>query len=226
MATATTSTIVALFESRAAAENAVAELVRAGYSRDDVSIVTRDSKAGADLPNIGPQTQVGSGADAGTGAAIGGIAGFIGGIVALAIPGIGPIIAAGPLAAGIMGAGLGAATGGVIGALKDRGVPENDASQFSEAIRHGRAMLTAYVPAERADELADFLDHRGAVDVNEPIPGVERQRTPNEFRPLAPEDYEAARLHPGEGMMDKVREGGRRTQIYPGFTGFGPASTT
>jgi hypothetical protein len=204
----------------------VNELVNAGYSRDDVSIVTRDSKADADLPNIGPQPQTGTGTDAGTGAAIGGIAGFIGGIVALAIPGIGPIIAAGPLAAGIMGAGLGAATGGVIGALKERGVPENDASTFSEAIRRGRAMLTAYVPSDRAEEIADFLDRHGAIDVNEPIEGVERQTRPNEIRSLTPEDYEAAHLHPGEGRMERVRAQERRTQIYPGFTGFGPASTT
>jgi hypothetical protein len=226
MATATTSTIIALFESRAAAENAAATMAQAGYSRDDLSIVTRDAGTSSDLPNIGPQPEIGTGTDAGSGAAIGAFAGFVGGIVALAIPGIGPILAAGPLAAGIMGAGIGAATGGVIGALKERGVPENDASRFSEAIRHGRAMLTAYVPTERADEIAEFLDRSGAIDINEPIEGVDPQRQPNPIKPATREGVEAARLREGEGQMAKIREQERRTQIYPGFTGQGPSFTT
>jgi hypothetical protein len=226
MATATTSTIIALFDSRAAAENAVAAMADAGYTREDVSIVTRDANSSADVPDIGPRPELGSGTDAGSGAAIGAFAGFVGGIVALAIPGIGPILAAGPLAAGIMGAGIGAAAGGVVGALKERGVPENDAARFSEAIRHGRAMLTAYVPSDKADDLADFLDHHGAIDVNEPVTGVEPQREPNPIQPLTPEALNAARLREGEGQMDKIRERERRTQVYPGFTGQGPTFTT
>jgi len=194
----------------------------AGLPREDVSIVTRDS---GDLPNIGPQASLDTGTDAGTGAAMGGLAGFIGGVVALAIPGIGPILAAGPLAAGILGAGIGAATGGLIGALKDRGVPETDASRLSDAIRHGRAMLTVYVPTERADEVADFLDRHGAINVNEPIEGVEHQREPNPIRPLTPEAAGAVRFDESEGLMARMRDR-ERTQIYPGFTGFGPATKT
>jgi hypothetical protein len=225
-ATTTTSTIIALFESRAAAENAVTAMADAGYSREHVSIVTRDATGSTDVPDIGPRPEVGSGTDAGSGAAVGALAGFVGGIVALAIPGIGPILAAGPLAAGIMGAGIGAAAGGVIGALKEQGVPENDAARFSEAIRHGRAMLTAYVPSEKAEDVADFLDGHGAIDVNEPVAGVEPQREPNRIQPLTPEAVEAARLREGEGQMDRMRERERRTQIYPGFTGQGPTFTT
>ncbi len=70
------------------------------------------------------ETADGAAAGAGVGAVLGGLAGLLVGIGALAIPGIGPIIAAGPLAATLAGAGLGAATGGVIGALADAGVPE------------------------------------------------------------------------------------------------------
>lgn len=224
MATATTSTLIALFESRAAAENAVTAMVNDGFPREDVSIVTRDSGAG-DLPNIGPQGSLDTGSDAGTGAAIGGFAGFIGGVIALAIPGIGPIIAAGPLAAGIMGAGIGAASGGLIGALKDRGIPETDASRLSEAIRNGRAMLTAYVKSERADDVADFLDRHGAVHVDDPIEGVEPQNQPNRVRPLTPNASEAVRFTEDESLMAKTRDR-ERTQIYPGFTGFGQGTKT
>ena len=226
MATATTSTLIALFESRAAAENAVVALVNGGFPREDVSIVTRQGDGTTDLPNIGPQEQLGTGTDAGSGAAIGAFAGFIGGIVALAIPGIGHVLAAGPLAAGIMGAGLGAATGGVLGVLRDRGVPEHHASRYSEAIRSGRAMVTAYVPSERAEDIAKFLDQQGAVDVNEPVEGVERQNEPNRFRPLTAEAVEAARLREGEGLVAREKERERRTQFYPGFTGQGPTFTT
>jgi hypothetical protein len=139
--------------------------------------------------------------------------------VALAIPGIGPVLAAGPLAAGILGAGIGAAAGGVVGVLKERGVPENHASHYAEAIRRGRAMVTAYVPADRAEEMAKFLDHHGALDVNEPIEGVEKQIEPNPVKPLTPEAVEAARLRDQDSLFAREKERERRTQIYPGFTG-------
>lgn len=229
MTTATTSTVIALFESRIAAERAVSELVQAGFARDSVSVITSNATSpSGDVPNIGPQEQIGTGTDAGSGAAIGGLAGFIGGIVALAIPGIGPILAVGPLAAAIMGAGIGAATGGLVGALKHHGVPEADASRLSEAIRRGRVMVTAHVPDTEVDRAADILDKFGALDVDETGETVRTTGTTgDQFKPLAPGAVEAARLKPGEGMVDRfVRGSGRRVTVYPGFTGMGPASTT
>jgi hypothetical protein len=225
MATATTSTIVSLFESRTAAERAVSALVGAGYDRDQLSIVTSDPRTGpatADTPDLGPRQNVGSGLDAGTGAAIGGIAGFIGGIVALAIPGIGPIIAAGPLAAGIMGAGIGAATGGVVGALKTHGVPEEDASRFSAAIARGRVMVTAHVPSNRVDDVADLLDRHGAIDVDETaehVTGGAAARTPlTTARPSA----DAVKFDPElESVRDRQRRREHRVHVYPGITGGG-----
>src|SRR3954453_9299629 len=127
MATATTSTVIGLFQSRAAAEHAVSALVNANFPRDAISVVAGDSRDVGDVPTIAPIESTGS-FDAGTGAAVGGLAGFVGGIIALAIPGIGPILAAGPLAAGMMGSGLGATAGGLVGGLKEHGVPENDAA--------------------------------------------------------------------------------------------------
>ena len=231
MATATTSTVIALFESRIAAERAVTALADAGFLRESVSVITGNPNAPTgDVPNIGPQEQIGTGTDAGSGAAIGGLAGFIGGIVALAIPGIGPILAVGPLAAGIMGAGIGAATGGIVGALKGHGVPEADASRLSEAIRRGHVLVSAHVPSDRVDQAADILDKMGAIDVDEPsenvVPTTGTTTTANEFPPLAPGAADAVKLQPGEGLADRARGAGRRVTVYPGFTGMGPASTT
>ena len=111
--TTTTHTIVGLYNHRSDAENAVEDLVREGFSRDRISVVAPDSPAAPSggEPHIGPVDTIGSDTKTGAGAAVGGLAGFLVGIAALAIPGVGPVIAAGPLAAGILGAGLGAAGG-------------------------------------------------------------------------------------------------------------------
>jgi hypothetical protein len=225
MATATTSTIIGLFESRTRAENAVDALVRAGFTREQLSIITSDARTRADTPDLGPKEEIGTGADAGTGAAIGGIAGFIGGIVALAIPGIGPVIAAGPLAAGLMGAGLGAATGGVVGALKSHGIPEDDASRFSEAIRRGRVMVAAQVSESNADAVADILDSHGAIDVDQPEEQIPLgETTPGRVtpvRPLSPETVESVRQKTGDSLVERQRDRERRAYVYPGITGGG-----
>jgi uncharacterized membrane protein len=223
MATATTSTIIGLFDSRTRAENAVDALVRAGFTREQLSIITSDARSRADTPDLGPKDEISS--EAGAGAAIGGIAGFIGGIVALAIPGIGPIIAAGPLAAGLMGAGLGAATGGIIGTLKSHGVPEDDASRFSEAIRRGRVMVAAQVSESSADTVADIMDSHGAIDVDEPEEQIPvGETTPGRVapvRPLSPEAVESVRRKTDDSLVDRQRARERRAYVYPGFTGGG-----
>src|SRR4051812_29321872 len=104
MTSATTHTIVGFFPTRERAETAVRELVDSGFSRDHISVVAsqdRITTSSSDTPHIGPIEQTGSMDDAGEKAAIGGMAGFVIGIAALAIPGIGPLIAAGPLAAAL-----------------------------------------------------------------------------------------------------------------------------
>jgi uncharacterized membrane protein len=215
--TATTHTIVGLYDSRGDAEDAVQDLVK-GFSRDHISIVARDLSAAppTEVPNIGPLDEVGSTTTAGTGAAAGGIAGFIVGIAALAIPGIGPIIAAGPLAAGIMGAGIGAATGGIAGALKDRGIPEEHARRYSSALRRGSCLVTVYASEGEVNRAADILERNGAVSIDEPD---EQAGASIGERKLTPEAIEAAKLKPGEGVRDKQRQSERRVDIYPGVTG-------
>src|SRR5687768_6739528 len=134
--TTTTHTIVGLYNRRSDAQNAVEDLVREGFSRDQISVVAPDSPAAPSAggePHIGPIDTIGSDTNTGAGAAVGGLAGFLVGVAALAIPGVGPVLAAGPIAAGILGAGLGAAAGGIAGALTHHGIPEHHAGRYSAA---------------------------------------------------------------------------------------------
>ncbi len=83
----------------------------------------------------------------------------------LAIPGIGPIVAAGPIAAALAGAGVGAVAGGLIGGLTGVGVPEDDASYYAESVRRGGALVTVRADDSRADEAASAMRDHGAVDI-------------------------------------------------------------
>jgi hypothetical protein len=99
------------------------------------------------------------------GAVVGGGAGLAASLAGLAIPGIGPIIAAGPIVATLAGAGTGAVAGGLIGGLVDLGVPETDAEYYAEAVRRGGALVTVRADESRAEEAADIMRSRGAVDI-------------------------------------------------------------
>jgi len=109
-------------------------------------------------------------ADAGIGAAIGGVGGLLlSAVGAITLPVIGPILAAGPIAAALTGAGIGAAAGGLIGALTEHGVPEEHARFYAEGVRRGDVLVTVKVPAGREDEVSDVLDDHRAVDVDDRV---------------------------------------------------------
>lgn len=223
MATATSSTIVGVFRDRAHAEQAVDELVNSGIQRDHISVVAADKRnIPADTPNLLPNENIGADMNTGTGAAMGGFFGFIVGIAALAIPGIGPILAVGPLAAGLMGAGIGAAAGGLAGALKGMNVPEDDAKRFADAVRAGGILVTAHVPDDRADKAADVLDSNGAVgveedyDINAPAAPIGR---------VTNEGVRAAQLSADEGVRARQKDREGKASIYPGITGSGDVTS-
>lgn len=161
------TTVSALFDNRDDAVRAVRALTDNGVMRDDISIVASDA-AGAyteyhdrDIDIPADDTLEG----AASGALIGGVGGLLVGLAALAIPGIGPIVAAGPIAAAIAGAGIGAATGGIIGALIDLGVDEDYAGYYAEGVRRGGTLVTAYTDESMADEVAGILDDYDPVDL-------------------------------------------------------------
>lgn len=211
MMSATNHTIVGFYPSREQAERAVTELVDEGFSRDHISVVA--SRAGAgDAPNIGPVPETGSTNDTGEKAMMGGIAGFIVGIAVLAIPGVGPIIAAGPLAAALTGAAAGAATGGLIGVMTKDGIPKEAAERYSKAIGAGRIMVTVHAGYDRAAQAADVLDRTGAIDVDEP---AERVTAP----------VNTPKFDPSDSLVARQRERERRVSIHPGITG-GSSSDT
>lgn len=118
----------------------------------------------------------GAGVGAGVGAVIGGLGGLLVGLGALAIPGIGPVVAAGPLAAaltGLAGAGAGAVaggvTGGLLGALVDMGVPEENAHYYAEGVRRGGTLVTLRVSDDRTNEAVEILNRHDPVDINDRI---------------------------------------------------------
>lgn len=167
-------TIVGLFDSINQAQNVVTELTNLGISRDSISLVSRSSDqarmVGADTTDTS-STAEGAGAGAIGGGVLGGTLGLLVGLGALAIPGIGPVIAAGPLAAALstaaVGAGIGAAAGGLIGALVGAGVPEEDANVYAEGVRRGGTLVTVTAPDNLANSAYSIMQRAGAVDVND-----------------------------------------------------------
>ena len=147
-----TKTLTFLYHSYAEAERVVSDLEAAGVPHDDISIVSNDpAYRDRDIAREpGERTTTG----AGTGAAIGGTAGATAGLLAglglLAIPGIGPVVAAGWLASTLAVGAAGAATGGLIGALTGAGLSEEYANVYAEGIRRGGSLVTARVDDERA----------------------------------------------------------------------------
>ena len=109
----------------------------------------------------------GSNAAAGavTGGVVGGAAGLAASLMGLAIPGIGPIIAAGPIVSLLTGAGVGAVAGGLIGGLTDMGVSRSDAEYYAEAVRRGGALVTVRADDARAERAAEIMRNHGAIDI-------------------------------------------------------------
>ena len=160
-------TIVGMFDSMADAQSAVRELVDIGIARDNIGLVAADTK-GEYTTKTGTLSDEMSGAATGasTGAILGGLGGLLVGLGALVIPGVGPLIAAGPLATTLVGAGIGAATGGLLGALVDAGVPEDEANYYAEGVRRGGILVTVQADDEMmVDRTVNILERHNAVDV-------------------------------------------------------------
>lgn len=177
-----TSTIVAMYDDFQSANDAVKELVDNGFSRESISFITNDRSgeygraigvASESDPNAAAE---GAGVGAGIGAVLGGLGGLLVGLGALAIPGIGPVVAAGPLAAALTalaGAGAGAVaggvTGGLIGALVDMGVPEDSAQYYAEGLRRGSHLVTLNVEDYLVDQAVNIMNRHSPVDMNERV---------------------------------------------------------
>lgn len=164
-------TVVGLFEYYQDAERAVSELHGHGFGKTEISVAARDRVLQERV--IGDKDQAvaeSAGAGAIGGTAVGGLAGLLVGIGALAIPGIGPVIAAGTLGTALAttaaGAGIGAAAGGLIGALVGLGIPEGDAQFYAEGVKRGGVLVTVQAGDDRASEALNILRQANAVDVD------------------------------------------------------------
>jgi hypothetical protein len=159
-------TIVGLFGNRLQAQQLVEQLAARTTASEDISVMSPGTDAGdtAEGDRAG-----GIAIAAGTGAALGGLGGLLVGLGALAIPGIGPVLAAGPIAAALAGVGIGAAAGGVIGALAELGIPEEDAHVYAEGVRRGATLVTVRADDEAAGEIMALMARHGAVDVDQHV---------------------------------------------------------
>jgi hypothetical protein len=158
-----TKTITRMYDTYSDATAAVGDLERLGVPHGDISIIAKDGKS--DNENE-VADDAGKGATAG--AAIGGVGGLLAGLGILAIPGLGPVVAAGWLAATALGAGVGAlaggAVGGLVGALQNEGVSEHDAHVYSEGVRRGGSLVSAKVNDDLVSQAEAALDGHRAVD--------------------------------------------------------------
>ena len=134
--------VIGVYDNVDDAIRAVEELKAQGYDRDDISLVAKDrDEVKAVNDETGTKTEEGLAAGAAAGGILGGATGLLAGIGALAIPGIGPILAAGPIAATLTGVAVGAGTGGLAGALIGMGIPEDEAHQYERDIKEGKLLV-------------------------------------------------------------------------------------
>lgn len=172
------TSIIGLFDSFDASHDAVEALLRNGFRNEDISLIARDEDDPSMLDSTAHHTRSSDGAATGavSGTVVGGALGLLVGTGLLFIPGIGPVLAAGPLAAAIgtttaavgaaaLGAGIGAATGGLAGYLIDEGIPEEDAHYYAEGVRRGGRLVSVRAQGEEIDRAHRIMQEHGAIDI-------------------------------------------------------------
>ncbi|WP_339317233.1 general stress protein [Paenibacillus sp. FSL R10-2734] len=142
--------IVGVFTAEYEASRAIEELKRQGCKTEDISIIARNIAETHSIETA-EQTPGGLATGAATGGLLGGVTGLLMGIGALAIPGIGPIIAAGPLAATLAGAAIGAGSGGLVGGLIGLGIPEEEAKRYDNYLGEGHILVMVDVEGEQKE---------------------------------------------------------------------------
>ena len=160
--------VFGIYRSETALERAVDSLRNAGFRNTDISVLYPENVGTKDLAvEKASKAPEGATTGAGTGAVIGGTLGWLAGIGALAIPGLGPFIAAGPIVAAIAGVGAGGALGAVTGALIGMGVPEYEAKRYQGLVKEGGILLSVHADdSEWTKRAKDILDQTGATDVS------------------------------------------------------------
>jgi Protein of unknown function (DUF3341) len=160
--------VFGIYRERYLAETAVDALRDAGFRSTDISVLFPENEGTKDFAHEkSTKAPEGTAAGAGTGAVIGGSLGWLAGIGALAIPGVGPLIAAGPIVAALTGVGVGGAIGGITGALIGMGIPEYEAKRYEGRVKAGGILLSVH--SDNSDwtrKAKKILEETGADDVS------------------------------------------------------------
>ena len=160
--------VFGIYKTRTAAEAAVDELISAGFPSADVSVLLPDVQSTREVAHE-KNTKAPEAATTGVaaGGAIGGTLGLLAGIGALAIPGFGPFIAAGPIMGALAGVGAGGAVGGIVGALVGMGIPEYEAKRYEGHVKNGGILLSVHCDtSEEVSRGKDILKRTGATDIS------------------------------------------------------------
>ena len=156
-----------IFATRSAAERAVDQLTAAGFSHQDVSVLMSDKEGSKDFATEkNTKAPEGTATGVGIGGTVGGTLGLLAGIGALAIPGVGPLIAAGPIMGALAGLGVGCAVGGLVGALVGMGIPEYEAKRYEGHVKDGGILVSVHCDSsEEVSRAKDVLKAAGGTDV-------------------------------------------------------------
>lgn len=159
--------VYGIYKSRSEAEQAVDRMLAAGFRNEDISVLMADNQGSKDFAHE-KATKAPEGTTTGVvaGGAIGGTLGLLAGIGALAIPGLGPFIAAGPIMGALAGLGSGAAVGGIIGALVGMGIPEYEAKRYEGRIKEGGVLVSVHCDnSDWVKRAKDMLKQTGGEDI-------------------------------------------------------------
>jgi hypothetical protein len=160
--------VYGIYRSRQQAERGVDELRTNGFRTEDISVLMQDNVGTKDFAHEkNTKAPEGAATGAGTGAAIGGTLGLLAGIGALAIPGLGPFIAAGPIMGALAGMGTGGVVGGLVGALVGMGIPEYEAKRYEGLVKEGGILVSVHCDnSDWVDRAKNILKRTGAEDVS------------------------------------------------------------
>lgn len=160
--------VFGIYSSYGQVESAVDALRAAGFRNTDISVLFPENVGSKDFAHQkGTKAPEDASTGAGTGALIGGGLGWLAGIGALAIPGLGPFIAAGPIMAALAGAGVGGAVGGITGALIGMGIPEYEAKRYEGRVKEGGILLSVHSDnSDWTKRAKEILERTGAQDIS------------------------------------------------------------
>ncbi len=161
------TSVFGIVNTHAQAETLVENLQSGGFPPAEISVLLPDTEGKHDIGHV-KATKAPEGATTGAtaGGVTGGVLGLLAGIGALAIPGVGPFIAAGPIMAALSGAALGGATGGIVGGLIGLGIPEIEAKRYEDKLKNGNYLISVHThDGDQKSRAMDIFKNAGAVDI-------------------------------------------------------------